>query len=126
MPRPSSEPGSPPAAPAGGPLPYTPAADGVRLRVHVSPRASRERIGEVVTDGRTARLRLAVTAPPHEGEANAAALRLLARALGLPKSALSVAAGHTSREKTIAIRGDAASLSAGIEALLATEQEGRR
>lgn len=124
--RPSSEAGSPPAAPAGGPLPYSPATDGVRLRVHVSPRASRERIGEVVTNGRTARLRLAVTAPPHDGEANAAVIALLARALRLPKSAVSVSVGHTSREKTIAIRGDAASLSAGIEALLATEQEGRR
>ncbi len=126
MPRPSSEAGSPPAAPARGPLPYTPAADGVRLRVHVSPRASRERIGEVVTDGRTARLRLAVTAPPHEGEANAAVIALLARALRLPKSALSVIAGHAGREKTIAVRGDATSLAAGIDALLATEQERRR
>ena len=79
----------------------------------------------MVTDGRTARLKLSVRAPAHEGEANAAVVALLARALRLPKSALSVAAGHTSREKTIAIRGEAGALAMGVEALLAAGQEER-
>ncbi len=127
MRRPSSEAASSPApAPAAGRLaPYAAARDGLRLRVHVTPRAGLERIGEVVSDGRTARLKLSVRAPAHEGEANAAAVALLARALALPKSALCVAAGHTSREKTIAIRGEAGALAAGIEALLAARQKER-
>lgn len=105
-----------------GPVPAAPfsvAADGVRLRVHVTPRAGANRIGEIMADGRAARLRLSVTAPPHDGEANAAVIALLARTLRLPKSALAVVAGAGSREKTIAIRGDAGALAASIEALLA-------
>ncbi len=125
MRRPSSEAAPSPAPPAAGPVPYAAARDGLRLRVHVTPRAGTERIGEVVTDGRTARLKLSVRAPAHEGEANAAVVALLAGALRLPKSALSVAAGHASREKTIAIRGKAGALAIGIEALLAARQEER-
>lgn len=103
-----------------------PAADGLRLRVRVTPGAARPGIGEVVADGRTARLRLCVTARPHDGAANLAVIALLAEVLRLPKSAFAVAAGHTSREKTIAIRGDGASLSARVEAMLAAQQGARR
>jgi uncharacterized protein (TIGR00251 family) len=125
MRRPSSEAAPPPAPPAARLTPYSQAAGGLRLRVHVTPRAGCERIGEVVSDGRTARLKLSVRAPAHEGEANAAVVAVLARTLRLPKSALSVAAGHTSREKTIAIRGDARALAMGVEALLDACHEGR-
>ena len=114
-----SDAGAPPAPPAGAPTPYSLAAGGLRLRVHVTPRAGADRIGEVVSDGRVARLRLAVTAPPHDGEANAAVTTLLARTLRLPKSAFAVVAGGGGREKTIAIGGDAAVIAARIEALLA-------
>jgi uncharacterized protein YggU (UPF0235/DUF167 family) len=124
MRRPSSE-AAPPVPPAVRLAPYSPAADGLRLRVHVTPRAGVERVGMVVTDGRTARLKPSGRAPAHEGEANAAVVALLARTLRLPKSVLSVAAGHTSREKTIAIRGDARVLAMGVEALLDLGQEGR-
>ena len=123
---PSSEAGSPSARSAAAGAPYSPAAFGLRLRVHVTPHAGRERIGAVVSDGRTARLKLSVRAPAREGEANAAAVALLARALRLPKSAVSVAAGHASREKTIAIRGEARALAIGVEALLNPGQEERQ
>ena len=73
----------------------------VLLDVLVTPRASRERIGPVI-DGR---LKVAVTAPPVEGEANAAVCAALARALGVPKSAVEVARGDTGRRKTVRIRG---------------------
>lgn len=125
MRRPSSEAAPPPAAPAVRLAPYAVARDGLRLRVRVTPRAGVEHIGAVVTDGRTARLKLSVRAPAQDGEANAAVVALLARTLRLPKSALSVAAGHTSREKTIAIRGDARALAMGVGALLDAGQEGR-
>ena len=50
-------------------------------------------------------LKVRVSAPPVEGEANAALEKLLAKALGLPKSAVAVAAGQTARVKQLAIRG---------------------
>jgi uncharacterized protein len=75
--------------------------DGVRVDVLVSPRASRPRIGPVHGD----RLKIAVTAPPVDGAANAAVLEALARALGRPRGDLEVVAGASSRRKTVRIRG---------------------
>ena len=50
-------------------------------------------------------LKVAVTAPPVEGKANAACIELLAKLLKLPKSSFSIAAGQTSRNKVARISG---------------------
>jgi uncharacterized protein (TIGR00251 family) len=76
-------------------------ADGITIDVLVQPRASRARVGPVHGD----RLKLAVTAPPVDGEANAAVVELLARALAVPRSAIDVVAGTAARRKTIRVRG---------------------
>ena len=73
----------------------------ITLEILVQPRASRAKIGPM-HDGR---LKIAVTAPPVDGEANAAVIELLAKALGLPKSKLEIAAGQTGRRKTVRIEG---------------------
>jgi uncharacterized protein (TIGR00251 family) len=75
--------------------------EGITIDVLVSPRASRDRIGPVHGD----RLKLAVTAPPVDGEANAAVIELLARALGVARGAVEVIAGVGSRRKTVRVRG---------------------
>jgi uncharacterized protein len=62
-------------------------------------------------------LRVRVNAVPDKGKANAAVVALLARALGVPKSAVSVASGETARMKTLAVVGDGAALVARIDAL---------
>lgn len=46
-----------------------------------------------------------VTAPPEDGKANAAVCKVIAKALGVPKSAVSVTRGETSRHKTVEIEG---------------------
>ena len=46
-----------------------------------------------------------VTAPPDEGKANAAVCRVVAEALGVPKSAVSVVRGRTARTKTLDVAG---------------------
>jgi len=63
------------------------------------------------------RLAVKVTAPPDKGKANAAVVKLLANALRLPKSSLTVASGETSRLKTVAIVGSGANLAAALIAL---------
>lgn len=73
----------------------------VTFDVLVQPRASRPKLGPI-HDGR---LKVAVTAPPVDGEANAAVIELLARRLGVGKSAVEVIAGVSSRRKTIRITG---------------------
>jgi uncharacterized protein (TIGR00251 family) len=74
---------------------------GVTFDVLVTPRASREKVGPV----HEGRLKVAVTAPPVEGEANAAVCALLARALGVPKSRVTVLRGDTGRRKTVRVEG---------------------
>ncbi|WP_372422297.1 DUF167 domain-containing protein [Salinarimonas chemoclinalis] len=76
---------------------------GNTLVVRVTPKASAARItAERDTDGGLA-LRVAVTAAPEDGKANAAVIALLAEALGLPRSALAIVRGETARTKTIRI-----------------------
>lgn len=72
-----------------------------RIRVRLTPRAARDAIVGWQDDV----LRVRVTAPPVGGRANAALERLLADALGVPKSAVCVVAGTRGREKTVAIEG---------------------
>jgi hypothetical protein len=86
--------------------PFVAAGAGVRVRVRLSPRAAADRIGDAVDDGRGGRLlKVAVTAPPVDGRANAALIDLLARAWRLPKGALAIDAGAGAKTKTITIDG---------------------
>ncbi|SRR5712692_3463555 len=87
---------------------------GVTFDVLAAPRASRERIGPIVGD----RLKVMVTSAPVDGEANAAVIACLARALGVPKSAVTITRGEASRRKTIRIAGVRRS---AVEQLVAAE-----
>jgi uncharacterized protein (TIGR00251 family) len=71
----------------------------VTVEILVQPRASRARIGPM-HDGR---IKIAVTAPPVDGEANAAVIELLARRLGVARGDIAVIAGAGSRRKTLRI-----------------------
>lgn len=77
-------------------------ADGsVTFSVHVAPRAKRE--GVVGLHGSS--LKIALRAPPVDGEANDALIRFLAKALGVPRSQVQIVSGATSREKRIRVEG---------------------
>ena len=71
----------------------------ITLDILVQPRASRAKIGPM-HDGR---LKIAVTAPPVDGEANAAVVELIARRLGIARGDVEVIAGAGSRRKTLRI-----------------------
>lgn len=71
----------------------------VTVEILVQPRASRAKIGPM-HDGR---IKIAVTAPPVDGEANAAVIELVARRLGIARSCVEVIAGASSRRKTLRI-----------------------
>jgi uncharacterized protein len=87
------------------------AAGGSTLRVRVAPRAARDELaGE-----RDGALVVRLTAPPVEGQANAALVRLIAKRLGIPPSSLSVAQGAKGREKVLRVAGLGA---ADVRALL--------
>ena len=89
------------------PLELRPDGAGLVLRVRVVPRASRDAV-EGVRDGA---LLVRLTAPPVDGKANEALVRLLARALGIQRRAVVVVAGARARDKRLRIDGvDAATL----------------
>ena len=74
------------------------AREGTEIAIRVTPKASRNRITQ---DGD--QIRVYVTVVPEGGKANAAVLKLLAKALGVPKSRLTVVRGETARDKTIRV-----------------------
>lgn len=102
-----AEPGSPP---------YRREAGGIVLAVRLTPRAGRDSIDGIgrLSDGRSVAL-LRVRALPAEGEANAALIALVARGLRVPKSAVTIAAGHGARLKQVRIAGDAGALAREID-----------
>jgi uncharacterized protein len=71
------------------------------FKVQVVPRASRsEIVGE--HDGS---LRVRLAAPPVDGAANKELIRILAKALNVPRSAVTIVSGETSRSKQVSVTG---------------------
>ena len=75
--------------------------DETLLAIRVQPRAKRtevvgEREGVVV---------IRVNAPPVDGKANAAVCKLVAKRVGVPRGAVTVVRGESSRDKTLRIAG---------------------
>jgi uncharacterized protein (TIGR00251 family) len=78
-----------------------PIAGGSVLRLHVRPGASRPGLAGLHAGA----LAIRVGARPIGGAANREVLHLLARALGVPGSALEIVAGGHGRDKRVCVRG---------------------
>jgi uncharacterized protein YggU (UPF0235/DUF167 family) len=91
----------------------------VRVRVRLTPGATAERIDGLLleADG-SAALKIAVTAVPEDGKANAALIALLAKEWKRPKTSISVVAGAASRRKTLLLAGDSAAMLRSLESWL--------
>lgn len=89
------------------PMFYEKFDQGIKLRLKVTPGASRSKMGaiEEVAEN-TYALKVLVTVVPEGGKANKAVIELLAKAIGVPKSSIEVSHGITSRLKTITIKGN--------------------
>jgi uncharacterized protein len=96
---------------------------GVAVSVRVTPRSGRDAIEGIqeTADGR-AHLKVRLRAVPEDGKANAALERLVAAALGLPARDVAVAAGKTSRIKTVMISGDRAAIATALRALAGSSE----
>lgn len=81
------------------PVQQTPA--GATFTVKVRPRAKKNAITGEVGDA----LKLDLTAPPVDGRANDACIDFFAKLLKVPRSSVTIAAGQSSRNKTIRICG---------------------
>ena len=77
-----------------------------RLAIKLTPGAATDRIDgwDLDPEGRPV-LKVRVRARPVEGEANEALIKLLAKALGVPKSAVTIQRGGQSRTKMVEVEG---------------------
>lgn len=74
---------------------------GVFFKVRVQPRAAKNQVAGLFEDA----LKLRLTAPPVEGEANEACRAFLAGLLSVPRSRVEIVSGHTGRNKMIKVLG---------------------
>ena len=82
-------------------IPIQENTEGVSFAVKVHPRAKKNAITGELGDA----LKVNLTAPPVEGEANEACVDFFAKLLKVPRSSVSIAAGQTSRNKVIRVMG---------------------
>ena len=82
-----------------------------QIAVRVTPRSAKPGIGgwRAGADGRE-ELEIRVAAAPADGAANESVVRLLAEALQVPRSSVTIASGHSSRHKRIRVELDAGEL----------------
>jgi uncharacterized protein len=99
-----------------GEKPWSATPDGIALTVRLMPKGGRDALDGVerMADGRNV-LKVRVRAAPTDGEANAALVQTMARALGVAPRAVELAAGATARVKRLRILGDTAALTARLQ-----------
>jgi len=82
-------------------IPLHVSPDGVSFAVKVQPRARKNAVTGELGDA----LKLALTAPPVEGRANAACVEFFANLLDVPRSSVTIASGASNRRKVIRVAG---------------------
>jgi uncharacterized protein (TIGR00251 family) len=96
--------------------PWDRISGGLRLRVRLTPKGGSDRIDGIGHDADArAHLNVRVSAPPVDGAANAAVLKLVAKALGVAPRDVALARGATARIKALDIAGDPAALEAATK-----------
>ena len=81
--------------------PVEPEAGGVRLTLHVQPKASHTGLAGLHGDA----IKVRVAAPPVDGAANAELVRFLAELLGVARAAVEIVSGESGRRKVVTVRG---------------------
>jgi hypothetical protein len=82
-------------------IPIRESAAGCSFAVRVHPRAKRDAVAGAAGEA----LKLALSAPPVEGRANAACIEFLARRLGVSRAAVEIISGAGSRNKVVRVAG---------------------
>jgi uncharacterized protein (TIGR00251 family) len=75
--------------------------NGLIIHIRVVPRSAKCEIAGIQDDA----LKLKITAPPIEGQANTECIRVLADVLKVRKNQVTILSGHKSKKKTVAIEG---------------------
>jgi len=70
--------------------------DGVAVNIRISPNAKKN---EIIKDGETVKVK--ITAQPIDGKANKALVEFLSKTFKIPKTAIVILKGETSKDKTV-------------------------
>jgi len=99
--------------------PWQTTDDGLLITVRLTPNGGRNRLEGIIedADGRAA-IKARVSAPPVDGVANVALIKLLAKSLGVSKSKVRFASGETARIKRLHVIGDAADLTKTLRGIV--------
>ena len=92
-----------------GPIfyPLKETSKGIELFIKATPKAAKNRFGDIIEDSHKRHaLKVYVTAPPENNQANQAIIEFIAKQFSLSKSQVSLVNGITSREKTLLIEGE--------------------
>jgi uncharacterized protein (TIGR00251 family) len=82
-------------------IPIHDSSAGATFTIKVQPRARKNAITGELGDA----LKIALTAPPVDGKANAACIEFFANLLKVPRSSITIASGQSSRNKVIRVAG---------------------
>lgn len=91
--------------------------DGVTVRVKVHPRSRRPGVHGIQESAAGPRLKIDVAEAAEDGKANRAVCAMLATVLRQPQASVRIVSGASSREKLLAVTGDASTLTAMLSAL---------
>ncbi len=82
-------------------IPFKKTKDGVLIEVKVEPRSSRKGLSGIMDNV----LKVKLTAPPVEGEANEQLIEVIAELTGVRKTDIRIVRGLSSKRKVVEIRG---------------------
>ncbi len=82
-------------------IPFRRTKNGIVIEVKVEPRSSKKGIAGVMGD----MLKVKLTAPPVEGEANEQLIEVISEATGIRKSRIRIIRGLSSKKKVVEING---------------------
>ena len=82
-------------------IPFKKTKEGILIEVKVDPRSSRKGVSGIMDNI----LKVKVTAPPVEGEANEQLIEVISELTGVRKSDIRIVRGLSSRRKVVEIRG---------------------
>ena len=85
-------------------IPIHETSSGVTFAIRVHPRAKKNAVTGEVGEA----LKVSLTAPPADGQANEACIEFLAKLLRVPRSSVTIASGLSSRNKVIRVTGTSA------------------
>lgn len=100
-------------------LPYKLFDDHIRLAIRLTPNGGRDSVEGVELNGNgDAHLKVRVSDVPEKGKANKALIAVLAKRIGIAKSAIKLISGDTARQKILRIDGDPEDLKEKITSMI--------